>query len=379
MENGTNTPPENRRAWIEIDLNALASNVADIRSKIPKRSEIMAIVKADAYGHGVEGIAGRLTAEGITTFAVSTVLEGVQLRQLVPVAEIIVLGYTHPYNAGLLAENNLIQLVADGTHAKALDETGHKLRVHIAIDTGMHRLGIESSKLSEIERIYHYNNLVVEGVATHLASPDSSTESDIDFTNKQMDVFNTVVRELTKNGYDPGKTHAQSSYGIFNYPDVICDYVRPGIMLFGVHSQNDDTVVKTGLRPVLSLKAKIAQVKWIGTGESVSYGRMFTAEKPVRVATVTIGYADGIPRQVSGKNAEAIVNGQIVPIIGRVCMDMLMLDVTNVEHVKAGDTATFIGKDGDEEIRCEDLAEKAGTITNDVLAGLGKRLFKIYK
>jgi len=369
---------ERSRAWVEIDLNALALNIADIRSKIPDGCDIMAIVKANAYGHGADKVADRLVSEGIDSFAVATVVEGVQLRKRVPHGDVLVLGYTQQKDALYLKDNRLSQLVVDGAHAKLLNDSGYMLHVHLAIDTGMHRLGMEPSNFAEIESVFNQKNLVVDGIATHLASSDSLFEGDIDFTNAQMDKFYMVVHKLRDKGYDVGKLHAQSSYGIYNYPDLKCDYVRPGIMMYGVQSQNDDTKIKTKLHPVLSLRAVIAQVRWIGAGESVSYGRLFTADKPTKLATVCIGYADGFPRQLTGNGGKSIVKGKKVPIIGRICMDMIMLDVTDIEHVEAGDIATLIGKDGNEEIRCEEVAAAAGTITNDILAGLGERLPRIY-
>ena len=371
-------PSERGRAWIEIDLDALAFNIADFRSKIPDNCEIMAIVKANAYGHGAERVAKHLTGEGISTFAVATVAEGAKLRNSVPDGDILILGHTLPEDAGLLYENRLTQLVVDGAHAKALDSTGYKLPVHIAVDTGMHRLGVEPSNFAEIEGIFNCGNLTVEGVATHLASPDSLDESDICFTKAQMDSFYAVVRKLKDKGYDTGKLHAQSSYGIYNYPQLQCDFVRPGIMLYGVHSQANDTKIKTNLKPVLSLRAVVAQVRRIKAGESVSYGRLYTADRPIMLATVGIGYADGIPRQMTNNGGMCIVNGCRAPIIGRICMDLLMLDVTEAGHVKAGDIATLIGRDGEEEIRCEEVAAAAGTITNDILCRLASRLPRIY-
>jgi len=367
------------RAWVEIDMEALSLNIADIRAKSPESCEIMAVLKADAYGHGVERVAKRLVREGIKTFAVATVAEGVQLRGIVPEGDILVLGCAHTDDAGCLFDYNLSQLVVDDVHAAALNAAGFKLRIHVAVDTGMHRLGIEPDNFDEIERLFNYKNLTVIGIGTHLASPDSFDNSDIEFTNTQMERFYAVVKKLRDKGYEVGKLHAQSSYGIYNYPEIKCDYNRPGIMLFGVHSQADDTKVKTDLKPMLSLKADISQVRHIKEGESVSYGRLFTAEKPMKIATVGIGYADGIPRQMTGKNGMAIVGGIKVPIIGRICMDMLMLDVSGVENVKTGDIATFIGRDGAEEIRAEELAAAAGTITNDILSRLGNRLPRVYK
>ena len=370
-------PLERGRAWIEIDLDALAYNLSEIRSKLPPGCEVMAVVKANAYGHGVERVAVRLVSEGINSFAVATLAEGIQLRGYTSDSEILVLGYTKPEDAIHLSDNKLSQLVVDSAYAEELKNTGCTLRVHIAIDTGMHRLGIEPSNLPEIENIFKYKNLSVEGVATHLASPDSLDENDISFTNGQMEKFFEVINRLRDKGCSIGKIHAQSSYGIYNYPDLKCDYVRPGIMLYGVKSQDDDTKIKTDLRPVLSIRAVIAQVRWIGAGESVSYGRLYTTEKPVKLATVSIGYADGIPRQMTGNGGYCIVKGLKAPVIGRICMDMLMLDVTDIEHVEAGDIATIIGKDGNKEIRCEEVAAASGTITNDILSGLSGRLPRI--
>ena len=371
-------PSERGRAWVEIDLDALAKNITDIRTNTPDGCEIMAVVKADAYGHGVEKVSKRLVAEGIKTFAVATLAEGVTLRGYTPDSEILILGRTRPEDAHFLESHCLSQLVVDGAYAKALDDTGHKLRVHVAIDTGMHRLGAEPKNFAEIESIFNYKNLCVAGTATHLASPDSLVESDLEFTKSQMDSFLALICNLEKKGYNVGKLHAQSSYGIYNYPELRCDYIRPGIMLYGVQSQDDVTKVKANLHPVLSLRAVIAQVRWIDAGESVSYGRLYTADKPIKLATVGIGYADGIPRQMTNNGGMSIVNGQKVPIIGRICMDLLMLDVTDVEHVKAGDIATFIGADGCERISCEYVAAASGTITNDILCRLSARLPRIY-
>jgi len=367
-----------KRAWVEIDLDALAHNVHDIKSKIKSSCEIMAVIKADAYGHGAGRVAERLVREGISTFAVATLSEGAEVREYAPDSDILVLGYTHPADAKYLVKYRLAQLASDAVHAKALDATGLKINVHVAIDTGMHRLGVEPMNFSDIESIYKSENLTVVATATHLASPDSLAESDVKFTKLQMERFLDVVKKLRERGYDVGKLHTQSSYAIYNNPDIDCDYVRPGIMLYGVHSQDDDTKVSTDLRPVLSLKALIAQVRQIDKGESVSYGRLYTAEAPVMLATVSIGYADGIPRNLTGHGGMCIVNGCKVPIIGRVCMDMLMLDVTDAGVVKAGDIATFIGSVGDAEIRCEELAACAGTITNEILCRLGARLPRIY-
>jgi len=345
---------------------------------LPERCELLAIVKADAYGHGAVRVAERLQNEGVKAFAVATVGEGICLRENGLDGEILVLGCTHPKDVGLLSEFRLSQLVIDAAYANELDETGHKLRVHIAVDTGLHRLGIESSNFSEIESVYSYKNLTVEGVATHLASSDSLAADDLEFTNTQLYRFWTVVDALKGKGYDVGKLHIQASYGICNYPGIQCDYARAGIAMYGVMSHDEETKIKPRFQPVLSLRARIAQVRWIGAGESVSYSRTFTPDKPMKLATVGIGYADGIPRQMSGNGGICIIHGRKVPIVGRICMDLLMADVTGIDNAARGDVVTLIGRDADEVIRCEDVAAASGTITNDILCRLGARLPRVY-
>jgi serine/alanine racemase len=301
--------------------------------------------------------------------------EGVSLRQGGLDGEILVMGYTPPQDAGLLRSCNLTQVIADGKHAAALNNTGCELSVHIAIDTGMHRLGIEPHDLAEIEGVFACKNLRVEGLATHLAVPDSLDESDTEFTRAQFDKFRGVVSTLQSKGYNTGKLHMQSSYAILNYPGLTCDYVRPGIALYGA-LHNASVKEDPGLRPVLSLRARVAQVRRIKSGESVSYGRTFTANRDMKIAAVSIGYADGVPRQMSG--AQCIIRAQRVPVAGRICMDMLMLDVTEIENAAPGDIVTFIGRDGDAEIRCEEFARNSGTITHEILSRLGWRLPRVY-
>ena len=366
------------RAWVEIDLDALAYNSVQLRSLMPQGCELMAVVKADAYGHGADRVAARLFDEGVRAFAVATVGEGVRLREFVPEGEIIVLGYTNPKDAGFLRDFRLTQLIVDGAYAKALNDTGYSIYAHISIDTGMHREGVPASDLTEIESIYARNNLNITGIETHLASSDSLDIDDVRFTNSQIERFFSTVEALRKKGYCVGSLHIQASYGLLNYPDTKCDCIRAGIALYGVLSHDEDTVIKPALKPVLALKAVVAQVRWIEAGEGVSYGRTFTADKPLKLATVCIGYADGVPRHMSGNGGMCLVRGHKVPIIGRICMDLLMLDVTDVETVEQGDIVTLIGRDGSEEIRCEDFARASDTISNDILCRLGCRLPRVY-
>ena len=371
-------PNERGRAWVEIDLDALSHNAASLRSLLPDGCDLMAVVKADAYGHGADAVARRLERDGVGAFAVATLNEGIRLRERGITGEILVLGYTHPADAVFLNNCRLSQLVVDGAHARALDESGYRLRVHIALDTGMHRLGIEPANLEEIRSVFACKNLAVEGLATHTAAADSLEKDDVEFTELQYRSFLAAADELKGMGYDIGRLHAQPTHGLLNYPEAKFDYARVGIALYGVMSSSDDTVIKPSLRPVLALRAIVAQVRWIGAGQSVSYGRAYRTDRPVKLATVDIGYADGVPRQMSGGGGACIVKGRRAPIVGRICMDMLMLDVTGIDPVAAGDIVTLIGRDGDEEVRCEDFAEASGTITNDILSRLGRRLPRLY-
>ena len=378
MYNNFLKPSDNGRAWVEIDMTALVHNIAVLRSSLPVGCELMAVVKTDAYGHGAVKVALRAQQEGVKSFAVATVGEGVQLRECGVDGDILVLGYTHPSDTNFLSAFWLTQLVFDSAYAKALDEAGHIIRVHIAVDTGMHRLGVESSNLEEFEEIYACENLKIEGVATHFASADSLEVDDMDFTSLQMTRFSETISMLKRKGYTIGKLHAQSSYGIINYPVIAYDSARAGIMLYGVMSHNESTLRTLNLRPMLAFRALVAQVRRIRAGESVSYGRAFTAEKPMLLATICAGYGDGVPRQMSGNGGCCIVRGHKVPIVGRICMDMLMVDVTGIDDVRQGDIVTILGKDGSEEIRCEDVAAASGTISNDILCRIGWRLPKVY-
>ena len=366
------------RAWIEVNLCELDHNLADIRSHISEGCEIIAVVKADAYGHGMTPVALRLNEKGVNFFAVACLTEAIELREVLPNANILILGYTSHKYAKYLSDNNLIQSVFELEHAQALNDSGYKLRIHIAIDSGMRRYGFDYAKLSVIENVFKCENLKIEATATHFSVADSLEKSDIEFTIKQMNRFDGAVAALKERGCDVGKLHAQSSYAIYNHPEMKYDYVRPGIMLYGVQSISDETEIRTNLNPLLSVKAVISQVRWIEAGESVSYGRLYTADKPMKLASVAIGYADGIPRQMTGNGGMCIVNGCKVPIVGRICMDSLMIDATNIDDIKTGDTATLIGRDGNEVIHSEDVAAICGTITNDILSRFSKRLPKIF-
>ena len=363
------------RAWIEINLDNLENNITQIKNIIPTQTKIMAVVKANAYGHGMTEISKKLNQVGVTDFAVATLEEGIILREAGIKGNILILGYTNFNNIDYLLKYNLIQTIVDYDYAKRISQMDlkGKLKVHIKINTGMNRIGESYKNIDKLIEIYQMKNLEILGTYSHLCVSDSLKEDDKLFTNKQITNFFETIKTLQNLGYDTGKIHIQASYGILNYPELNCDYVRPGIIMYGVYSDEyENTKTKVNLKPVLSLKARITSIKEITQGESVSYGRIFKADKTMKIATVGIGYADGYPRNLSGKNAKVLVNGNYVNIIGRICMDQLVIDVSNLTKIEDGDIVTLIGEE--KQIKAEVVAQNSGTITNELLSRLGKRL-----
>lgn len=372
----TNQKP--KRAWIEINLDHLTSNVKAIQSILKPRTEIMGVVKANAYGHGDVLISKHLNQLGIRAFAVATIQEAIRLRKHGIQGIILILGYTPASQCNLLEKYRLTQTVFDLEYAKELNAYGKKLSVHIKIDTGMHRLGESSHEIKHICAIFDQESLKVEGMFTHLCVADSLKTDDVAFTRKQIKEFYAVTDRLKHLGYYPGKLHIQSSYGLLNYPELECDYVRMGIAMYGVlSSKQDQTVVQLPLKPVLSVRSCIVMTKEVRKGESVGYGREFIAEKDIRIAVVAIGYADGISRRLSCGSGTVLVHGKKASIIGRVCMDQMMLDITEIPEAKAEDEVVIIGTDGKEQILTEDVAALTNTISNEVLSRLGSRLPRV--
>ena len=335
----------------------------------------MAVVKADAYGHGAVPTASYLNRLGIRSFAVAAVQEGVELRLHGIEGEILILGYTSPSQVHLLTTYDLIQTAVDCAHAQALNDAAYyPVKVHIKLDTGMHRLGERSDHIEELAALFDCQRLKICGMFSHLCVADSQTMEDILFTKLQISAFFQAAEQLRERGLDPGKLHLQSSYGVLNYPDLPLSYARFGIAMYGCFSSPEPELSrKLPLRPALSLHARIAAVKELKAGETVSYGRNFRAEAPMRVAAVTIGYADGIPRSLSNKNIPVLLRGQKTQILGNICMDQMIIDVSRIPDARPGDVVTILGTDGNHTLRAEELAEAAGTITNELLCRLHVR------
>lgn len=373
-DNKTENAEKPSRAWLEISLQGLRDNYRSLMSKLPADCACMAVVKADAYGHGAVKVAEVLEEEGCEHFAVATLEEGITLRVAGIGGEILVLGYTMPRDAFLLKRYQLLQTVVDESHAVALADTGYFLRTHLAVDTGMNRLGIPCKDIDAIERVLKLQGLRVEGLYSHMSAADSDREEDKQFTLQQIADFMELKEKLGERGFFPA-CHMQSSYGLLFYPMVGMTYVRPGIALYGCASNSPKEKLGLSLKPALSLKCRIACIRTVEAGGYVSYGRTWQAGKKCRLAVIAIGYADGLPRNL--RRGYALVKGKRAPIVGRICMDQAILDVTGIE-VEEGEIATLIGRDGEEEIQAVSLAKRAGSITNELLSRLGGRLTKIY-
>lgn len=363
------------RAWIELDQDSLRHNVNEFRNAMRPGCELMAVMKAEAYGHGMYEAAVCVSRMGVNAFAVASVEEGIRLRRFGISGEILILGYTDPERAKELCRYDLTQTLIDYPYARLLNQQHKAVKVHVKVDTGMHRLGFGKGEADRIAHVFSMKYLKVCGIYTHLCAADSLEAEDVRFTKQQIGSFYGLLEKLKERGIAIPKVHIQSSYGFLNYPELPCDYVRAGIALYGVLSApGDRTRLELDLRPVLSLKSKVVLIRKIRTGESVGYGRAFTAERDSRIAVLPLGYGDGLPRNLSCGRTQAVIRGQRVPVIGRICMDQLMVDITDAHGIFVGDTATFIGWDGSMEATAPDLADQGGTITNELLSRLGGRL-----
>ncbi len=366
------------RAWIEINLNNLENNINEIKKLLSEETKIMAVVKANAYGHGSVIIAKKLLDIGITDFAVATLDEGIELRKNGITGNILILGFTNFSNLKYVIEYDLIQTIVDYNYSERIKELDlkDKLKCHIKINTGMNRIGENCDSLDKLYSIYENKKLNILGSFSHLCVADSSNLEDIDFTKIQIKKFNECVKAIKDKGYNTGALHLQSSYGIINYNELNYDYVRVGICMYGVNTDfNPYQLNNLNIKPILAVKARITSIKEINIDDSISYGRTFIAKDKMKIATLGIGYADGIPRCLSNKDMLVNINEEYKKVIGRICMDQMIIDITGLENVKVGDIATLIGND--KRISAETVSNKAETITNELLCRLGSRLRRI--
>lgn len=367
------------RAWIEVNLKQLQKNAEIIQKFLKEGCELMAVVKANGYGHGAVETAKALNAVGVCSFAVATIDEGIVLRREGICGKILILGYTDPERAEELKKYELCQAIISLPYADALKRREQGLQAEVKIDTGMHRQGVRWDQLQDIKRLFLDPAFHICGMYTHFCAADSQEEQDMLFTKEQIRRFEEVVKYLRSEQIPLPSLHMQSSYGLVNYPELVCDYARIGILLYGsLSSGRDEVRVEIPVSPVMEIKARVTSVRELEEGEQAGYGRAFQAERKTKLACISVGYADGLPRTLSCGKGEVLVHGKRVPLVGRICMDQALIDVTEIEDVKEGDVVTLVGRDGKEEIRMSELADRAGTIANELFSRLGSRLKRIY-
>ncbi|MGI5895053.1 MAG: alanine racemase [Candidatus Merdivicinus sp.] len=373
-----------KRTWAEIDLDALNWNTEQIRQLLPEGTSMLAVVKADAYGHGDRMISTELENMGIQWFGVSNLEEAISLRDAGIRGEILIFGYTPPSLAGVLAEHRITQAVFNADYAAQLDAAAKKAGVsvlgHLKIDTGMGRIGFAcghpADRLDEIIRSCRYPALQITGIFSHFSSSDDPSEEGIAYTRMQQQRFDAVVEGLRRNGIEIPFRHLQNSAGIVSYSGCRYEAVRAGIILYG-HPLDYLPGHAIDLRPVMSLRSTVAMVKTVQPGDCISYSRTFVADREMRIATIPVGYADGYLRAFSNR-ADVLIRGKRAPVIGNVCMDQLMVDVSHIPEVQVEDLVTLAGRDGKEEITFSELADLAGTIHYELLCLVGKRVPRVY-
>lgn len=367
------------RAWIEVKRDVYEKNIQELKRFIPEDTQIMAVVKGNAYGHGAAETAKYLNGLGIRAFAVATLSEGIELRKSGVRGLILILGFTSQEDMDKVLQYQLTQTVVDLAHARALNHLGKKIPVHIKIDVGMHRLGEDPGNKTALRQIFEMENLHIQGTYSHLSASDGQDPESIRRTKQQISCFNHTVEEIRRWGFDPGKIHLQSSYGVVNYPGLQYDFVRIGIMLYGLKDDiRDQLKAPVRLYPALSLKARVSTVRDVHPGEYISYGMDYPVCSLKKIATVTIGYGDGVPRNTGFRSLRVLIRGQYASVCGRICMDQLMVDITGIGNVHSGDEVVFIGKSGSSELSAEEMARRADTITNELLSRLGGRLERKY-
>ena len=370
-----------KRTWAEIHLDRLEKNLNSYKRFICPENEIMCVVKAFCYGHSDEAICPYLENKlGVRWFAVSNEIEALRLRKMGIKGEILILGYTPPEAADLLYENNIIQAVTEYSYARLLSQhsKGGKIRCHVAVDTGMTRIGVRGRTeeiCAELEKIAALPGISLEGIFTHYAAADSTEPDDVAYTKSQTDSFFKVYDELCSRGLKLEHVHCLNSAGGIYHKNPRSTLARLGIILYGL-KPCVSTPLPFELAPVMELKAAVSQVKTVEAGVCVSYGRTYKTDKPTTLSTVTCGYADGYPRALSNKGY-VIIHGKRAPITGRVCMDQFMCDVSDIENVRPGDIATLIGTDGEESCTADDIAELTGTIGYEIVCQVSARVPRV--
>ncbi len=367
-----------KRTWAEVDLAQLVKNVEIYRGGLPADTTVMAVVKANAYGHGAAAVAPALQGVGVLHFAVATVDEAIELRRAGITGEILVLGYTPVENAPLLLEHDLTQTLISAEYAAALWwACPAPIKCHFAIDSGMNRIGMDADDPAAAAAVIrqYAAKFRLTGFFTHLCVADSAAEENIAFTYEQIAKFRAVADRVADLGL---AAHCLNSAGGLFYATADSALARLGIVMYGLHPDYANTL-PSGIRPVMSWKTVVAMLKTVHPGEAVGYGRTAHITRPTRVATLPVGYADGYNRRLSGGVGYVLIHGKRAPVLGRVCMDQMMVDVTDILDVQTGDEVVLLGESGDERLSADDMAQALGTIGYEVVCDISPRVPRVYR
>lgn len=383
---------DNLIIWAEVDLNAYAHNIRELKRITRPDARLMAVVKADGYGHGAIEVARIALQNGAEHLGVARINEAIPLREAGLEAPILIFGYTPPEFATQLVDYDLSQTVYSFSTACALSDRvsreGKTIKIHIKVDSGMGRLGIvlkdliknqaskssASNPVQTVASIDRLSGLEIEGVFTHFATSDSADKT---YADKQLTLFMDFLDELRKERLEFPINHAANSAALIDLPDSHLNMVRPGIATYGLHPSREVQTTHVDLKPVMSLKCKIVHLKKVPAGFNVSYGITYQTTSPTTIATIPVGYADGFNRLLSNRG-HMLVRGQRAPIVGRVCMDLTMLDVGNIDKVDIEDEVVIFGRQGTEAITAEDLAAQLQTINYEIVSTITSRVPRIY-
>lgn len=372
-----------RPVWAEINLANIVHNFREVRGLVGDKTKIMSVVKANAYGHGAIPVSRALDAAGSNYFGVAIMNEAVELRQAGLKKPLLILGWTPPEDYQRALAEDITLTIYSLEEARELSRIsfsrGNRVKVHLKIDTGMGRIGFQDNgqAMEEIKEILPLPGLDVEGIFTHLARAD---EKDKEYTLHQLERFKGFVSRLESSAdYKFRIKHAANSAAVIDHPEVYFDMVRPGIMLYGLEPSTEVNLGRVSLRQAFSLRAKVSHVKDVPAGFPVSYGGIYVTSGKTRIATIPLGYADGYTRLLTGKG-QILFRGQRAPIVGRICMDQLMFDVTElIPEVSKGDMVTLIGKDGNNFISVDEIAGLLGTINYEVTCMISQRVPRVYQ
>ena len=372
------------RCWLEINLSNLKNNIESIRSIISDNLDIISVVKANGYGLGAVNIAKYLSSIGIKYFAVATLEEALDLRFSGIDKEIIILSWTPPSQKEILIKYNLTQTLVNYEYAKKLNDLPGVLKCHIKIDTGMNRFGQKIKDIEKIKEIYKYKNIKVLGIFSHLCRVREFGEEPDNYTKMQIKSFNIIIEQLEKEGINVGLKHIMNSFGILRFNDKKYDLVRPGLLMYGVspdpnNQEIDKLLEENNFKPVASLKCKVMTVKIIEKGEKVGYNSKFTANERTKIATISIGYADGLSFASSQNKFRVIIKGNLCPVIGNVCMDNTIVKIPFDSNIEEGDIATLFGYVDDQEkyLNHKEFLTKSGAPIGETFSRLGSRITRI--